>query len=46
VIPVSEEIAVRDRRIVIRGGCDDVVERGTRAAVFLRRLQDARDRRG
>ncbi|CAO4195261.1 MAG: DEAD/DEAH box helicase [Methylorubrum extorquens] len=46
VIPVSEEITVRDRRIVIRGGCDDAVERGARAAVFLRRLQDARDRRG
>ncbi|MBA9071029.1 hypothetical protein FHR71_004806 [Methylobacterium sp. RAS18] len=46
VIPVSDEITVRDRRIVICGGCDDAVERVARAAVFLRRLQDARDRRG
>ena len=44
VIPVSDAITVRDRRIVMRGGCDDAVERGRRAARFLRHLRDARDR--
>ncbi|AWI87829.1 DEAD/DEAH box helicase [Methylobacterium sp. DM1] len=46
VIPVSDDVTVRDGRIVMRGGSEDAVERGRQAAVFLRRLEEARDRRG
>ena len=46
VIPVSDDVTVRDGRIVMRGGSEDAVERGRQAAAFLRRLDEARDRRG
>ncbi|MEH3117661.1 MAG: helicase-related protein [Methylorubrum populi] len=45
VIPVSDGITVRDGRIVLRRGGDDAVARGSRAAAFLRHLEEARDRR-
>ncbi|MGN7127624.1 helicase-related protein [Methylorubrum thiocyanatum] len=45
VIPVSDDITVREGRIVLRRGGEDPVERGRQAAAFLRRLEEARDRR-
>lgn len=45
VLPVSDEITVRDGRIVLRRGGEDAIERGRQAAVFLRRLEEVCDRR-
>jgi transcription-repair coupling factor (superfamily II helicase) len=45
VIPVSDDVTVRDGRIVLRRGSEDAVERGWQAAAFLRRLEETCDRR-
>ncbi|MBD8908343.1 helicase-related protein [Methylorubrum zatmanii] len=45
MIPVSDEVTIRDGRIVLRRGSEDATERGRQAAAFLRRLEEARDRR-
>lgn len=45
LLPVNAHIERRDRRVLLRAGSDDPVERGRLAASFLERLQEASTRR-
>ncbi|KQO42330.1 DEAD/DEAH box helicase [Methylobacterium sp. Leaf85] len=45
LLPVNAHIERRDRRVLLRAGCDDAVERGRLAARFLERLREASTRR-